>query len=105
MAIMNLINPSPWFVGLGVSMYVCACVGRCREAIHLLQLPRGSACLLLEELNGAVPDRSAGVIGRLGGVVLEEAMTTAVDALNEMKVHSLSPQQALAVLQQRIYSD
>jgi len=70
-----------------------------------MTLPRGSACLLLEELNGAVPDRSASVIGRLGGVVSEEAMTAAVEALNEMKVHTLSPLQARGVLQQRIYPD
>lgn len=75
------------------------------EAVRLLSLPRGSALLLLEVLDGAASDGSGVVIPRFGGVVLEEAVAAAVSALNDVQVHALSPLQSRRILQQRLYTD
>ena len=71
---------------------------RCREAVSLLSLSQGSASLLAEVLSDASPEKG-------GGVVSEHAETAAVAALNDVRVHALSPQQARHVLLQRLYTD
>lgn len=83
-------------------VYLCC---RCTEAVSLLALPRGSACLLADLLNDASPDCARSVISSSGGVVSEDAVTAAVSALNDVHVHALSPSQAGHVLLHRLYTN
>lgn len=76
----------------------CAPTCRCSEAVCLLTLSQGSACLLAEVLSDASPDRE-------GGVVSEYAVAAAIGALNDVHVHTLSPQQARHVLLKRLYAN
>ena len=65
---------------------------RVREAVSLLSLLQGSAQLLKDILGVAASSRD------------EQNMVEAVKALGEMSVHTLSPAQAVQILNQRIYA-
>ena len=61
------------------------------EAVLLLSLSQGSAQLLMSVLN-STKER-----------LTEQNMADSVKALDEMKVHTLSPSQAYQILRRRIY--
>ena len=65
---------------------------RVREAVSLLSLLQGSAQLLKDILSVAANSRD------------EQNMVEAVKALGEVNVHTLSPAQAVQILNQRIYT-